>query len=67
MKSNFNLKLLLGVVLQSRGNPRLLFKGGESKIKTKKIPPIKDEGYLMFSQRKNPYCELLQISESKNI
>jgi hypothetical protein len=28
---------------------------------TKKMPPIKDEGNLMFSQRNNPYCELLRI------
>ena len=27
----------------------------------KKMPPIKDEGNLMFSQRNNPYCELLRI------
>ena len=26
-----------------------------------KKPPIKDEGNLMFSQRNNPYCELLRI------
>ena len=26
-----------------------------------KMPPIKDEGNLMFSQRNNPYCELLRI------
>ena len=25
------------------------------------MPPIKDEGNLMFSQRNNPYCELLRI------
>ncbi len=31
----------------------------------KKIPPIKDEGNLMFSQRNNPYCDLLQISTAK--
>ncbi len=32
-----------------------------------KKAPDKDEGNLMFSQRNNPYCELLQISESKDI
>ena len=33
-------------------------------LKIKK-PPIKDEGNLMFSQRNNPYCELLQFSFAK--
>ena len=31
------------------------------KCSNKKMPPIKDEGNLMFSQRNNPYCELLRI------
>jgi len=31
----------------------------QDKIKDKKKPPLKVEGDLMFSQRNNPYCELL--------
>ena len=27
--------------------------------------PLKDESNLMFSQRNNPYCDLLQISDAK--
>ena len=27
----------------------------------KRKSPVKGRGYLMFSQRNNPYCELLQI------
>ena len=46
-----------------------LFYNDNNKVGSKqhKKAPDKDEGNLMFSQRNNPYCELLQISESKDI
>ncbi len=35
------------------------------KVYCKKNAPVKVEGNLMFSQRNNPYCDLLQDNKSK--
>ncbi len=39
----------------------LFYQGNKREIKN---APVKDEGNLMFSQRNNPYCDLLRISSA---
>ncbi len=34
----------------------------ETRHRDKKKSPVKGRGNLMFSQRNNPYCDLLKIS-----
>jgi GTP cyclohydrolase FolE2 len=45
---------------QTKGFKRLLTRNEENKK-----APVKVEGNLMFSQRNNPYCDLLSCGKSK--